>query len=66
MALICFTQQTRDVDQTPIQCCFNVYNIGQALAERLVFVVYCAGIHKILSGLFDMLDRPVWGGEHDQ
>ena len=66
MALICSTQQTRFVDPTPIQCCFNIYNTGQALSERLVFVVYRAGIHKILSGLSRMLDRPVWGGDHDQ
>ena len=51
MALICFTQQTRYVDPTPIQCRFNIYNTGQALAERLVFAVYRAGIHKIVSGL---------------
>ena len=54
MALICFTQQTRYVDPTPIQCCFNIYNTGQALAERLVFAVYHAGIHEILSGLSRM------------
>ena len=66
MALICFTQQTRYVDPTPIQCCFNIYNTGQALAERLVLAVYRAGIHKILSGLSRMLDPPVWGGDHDQ
>ena len=44
MALICFTQQARDVDPTPIQCWFNVYDTGQVLAERLVFAVYRAGI----------------------
>ena len=64
MVLFCFTQQTRYVDPTPIQCCFNIYNTGQALAERLV--LYRAGIHKILAGLSGMLDRPVWGGDHDQ
>ena len=66
MALICFTQQARYVDSTPIQCCFNIYNTGQALAEHLVFAVYRAEIHEILSGLSRMLGRPVWGGDHDQ
>ena len=66
MALICFTQQARDVDSTSIQCLFNVYDTGQSLAERLVFAVYGAGIHEILSGLSHMLNRPVWGGDHDQ
>ena len=51
MALICFTQQTWYVDPTPIQCCFNIYNTGQALAEHLVFAGYRAGIHEISSGL---------------
>ena len=58
MALICFTQQARDVDSTSIQCLFKVYDTGQSLAERLVFAVYRAGIHEILSGLSHMLNRP--------
>ena len=66
MAVICFTQQTRYVDPTLIQCCFNIYNTGQALAERLLFAVYRAGIHMILTGLSRMLDGPVWKGDHDQ
>ena len=31
----------------------------RAVVERLVFAVYRAGIHEILSGLSRMLDRPV-------
>ena len=38
VTLISFSQQARDVDPTLIQCLFNVYDTGQALAERLVLL----------------------------